>query len=60
MGVTRTVWTKKGAGNTRKGKETMGPNQTGKSDSGGKAEKLRKQWAESHWGTRGNAYKGVP
>jgi len=50
----------KNPGNARKGKESGGPKQTGKSDSGGKAEKPRKSWAESHWGSGGNAYKGVP
>jgi len=50
----------KNPGNARKGKESGGPKQTGKSDSGGKAEKPRKTWAESHWGSGGNAYKGVP
>jgi len=29
-------------------------------DSGGKAEKPRKTWVESHWGSGSNAYKGVP
>ena len=47
-------------GNARKGKESGGPKQAGKSDSGGKAEKPRKSWAESHWGSSGNAFKGVP
>jgi len=47
-------------GNARKGKLSGGPKQAGKSDSGGKAEKPRKSWAESHWGSGGNAFKGVP
>jgi len=46
--------------NARKGKESGGPKQAGKSDSGGKAEKPRKSWAESHWGSGANAFKGVP
>jgi len=46
--------------NARKGKESGGPKQAGKPDSWGKAEKPRKSWAESHWGSGGNAYKGVP
>jgi len=50
----------KNLGNARKGKESGGPKQAGKPDSGGKAEKPRKSWAESHWGSGGNAYKGVP
>ena len=50
----------KNPGNARKGKESGGPKQAGKSDSGSKAEKPRKMWAESHWGSGGNAYKGVP
>jgi len=41
------------------GKVSGGSKQAGKSDSGGKAEKPRKTWAESHWGSGGNAYKGV-
>jgi len=51
---------RKGSGNARKGKEQEGPKQTGKSDSGGKAEKPRKPWTESRWGSIGNAMKGVP
>jgi len=31
------------------GKESGGPKQVGKHDSGGKAEKPRKSWAECHW-----------
>jgi len=50
----------KNPGKARKGKESGGPKQAGKSDSGGKAEKPRKMWAESHLGRGGNAYKGVP
>jgi len=50
----------KNPGNARKGKERGGPKQTGKSDLGGKDEKPRKQWSDSHWGSNGNAYKGVP
>jgi len=50
----------KGPGNARKGKESGGPKQVGKSDSGGKAEKPRKTWEQSHWGSGSNAYKGVP
>jgi len=50
----------KNPGNARKGKESGGPKQAGKSDSGGKAEKPRKTWAESHWGSGGNAFKAVP
>ena len=46
--------------NARKGKESGGPKQVGKSGLGGKAEKPRKAWVESHWGSGGNAYKGVP
>jgi len=46
--------------NARKGMESGGPKQAGKSHSGGKAEKPRKAWVESHWGSGGNAYKGVP
>jgi len=46
--------------NAHKGKESGGPKQAGKSDSGDKAEKPRKSWAESHWGSGGNAFKGVP
>jgi len=50
----------KSSDNTRKGKESGGPKQTEKSDSGGKAEKSKKMWAESHWGSGSNTYKGVP
>ena len=50
----------KGSGNTRKGKEQEGPKQTGKSDSGVKAEKPRKPWTESRWGSIVKALKGVP
>jgi len=50
----------KNPGNARRGKESGGPKQSGKTDSGGKAEKPRKSWAESHWGSGDNAYKGVP
>jgi len=50
----------KNPGNARKGKESGGPKQAGKSDSGGKAEKPRKTWEQSHWGSGSNAYKGVP
>ena len=50
----------KNPGSARKGKESGSPKQVGKSDLGGKAEKPRKSWAESHWGSGGNAYKGVP
>jgi len=50
----------KNPGNARKGKESGGPKQAGKSDSGGKAEKPRKTWEQSHWGSGSNAYNGVP
>jgi len=50
----------KSSGNARKGKESGGSKQTEKSDLGGKAEKPRKTWVESHWKSSGNAYKGVP
>ena len=50
----------KNPGNARKGKKSGGPKQAGKSDSGGKAEKPRKPWSESRWGSVGNALKGVP
>ena len=50
----------KNPGNARKGKESGGPKQDGKSDLGSKAEKPRKSLAESHWGSGGNVYKGDP
>jgi len=43
-----------------KGQGERWPQAGWKPDSGGKAEKLRKSWAESHWGSGGNTYKGVP
>ena len=43
-----------------KGQGVRWPQAGWKPDSGGKAEKLRKSWAESHWGSGGNTYNGVP
>jgi len=50
----------KNPGNAHKSKESGGPKQAGKSDSGGKAEKPRKAWTESSWGSGGKAYQEVP